>query len=507
MRPTLVLFPHQLFYNSQVWQGVEEVFLIEEFLFFRQFSFHKQKLVFHRSSMKCFADFLMGQGKKVHYVDSTEEAADVRNFFNYYHQENRKWRIIDPVDYWLSRRIKSFFIQKGVEFEWLPSSNFIQTIEDNRHFQDSRRTYFQTDYYQYFRKIRGYLMSADGKPMGGKFSFDSENRKSYKGEVPVPEVRFPVVDGFVLEAREYVQRNYGDNPGKLYWDQRYFYPICRLDALHWLDDFLSRRFLWFGDYEDAIVTGEGNDFLFHSVLSPLINSGLLSPDEVICQSLSWAEKNGIPLNSLEGFLRQIAGWREFIRHVYEDQGRFQRTRNFWGFKRRIPSTFYTGETGIEPVDFAIKKALKLGYNHHIERLMILGNFMLLCEFDPDEVYRWFMEMYIDAYDWVMVPNVYGMICFADGGIMTSKPYLSGSNYLMKMGSFAKSKDPGSWQSIWDGLFWRFMSKHREFFSSNPRLGMLLRTWDTMSLEKQNQHIDAAETYLRTLDLQHEDTEH
>ena len=172
--------------------------------------------------------------------------------------------------------------------------------------------------------------------------------------------------------------------------------------------------------------------------------------------------------------------------------------NYWGFNRRIPSAFYSGETGITPVDFAIKKALKYGYNHHIERLMILGNFMLLCEFDPDEVYRWFMEMYVDAYDWVMVPNVYGMICFADGGLMTSKPYISGSNYLIKMGGFKKNTGIGGWQTVWDALFWRFMHKQRAFFSSNPRLGMLLRTWDGMAEEKRNSHLQIAENYLQSL---------
>jgi deoxyribodipyrimidine photolyase-related protein len=188
--------------------------------------------------------------------------------------------------------------------------------------------------------------------------------------------------------------------------------------------------------------------LYHSVLTPMLNIGLLQPQQIISAALDFAAKNDVPLNSLEGFVRQIMGWREFIRIVYEREGCKQRTTNYWGFTRKIPACFYDGTTGIVPIDNVIKKVLQSGYNHHIERLMVLGNFMLLCEFDPKKVHQWFMEMYVDAYDWVMVPNVYGMTQFADGGLMTTKPYISGSNYLMKMSDYAK----GSWQEIWDGLF-------------------------------------------------------
>jgi deoxyribodipyrimidine photolyase-related protein len=189
------------------------------------------------------------------------------------------------------------------------------------------------------------------------------------------------------------------------------------------------------------------------------------------------------------------GWREFIRGVYVTKGSQERTTNYWGFTRKIPPSFYTGTTGIEPIDLTIKKVLETGYCHHIERLMVLGNFMLLCEFDPDEVYRWFMELFIDAYDWVMVPNVYGMSQFADGGIMSTKPYISGSNYLMKMSDYPK----GEWQSTWDALFWRFMDIHRDFFLQNPRLGMLISTFDKWSEEKKQEVRTKANDYLIMLD--------
>jgi len=215
---------------------------------------------------------------------------------------------------------------------------------------------------------------------------------------------------------------------------------------------------------------------------------------VVDRALAYAEENQVPINSLEGFVRQIIGWREFIRGMYEVKGTESRIRNFWGFERKIPKSFYEGTTGIVPVDETIKMVLKTGYCHHIERLMVLGNFMLLCEFHPDEVYRWFMELFVDAYDWVMVPNVYGMSQFADGGFFATKPYISGSNYIMKMSNYKK----GDWQSIWDGLFWRFMDNNRDFFLKNPRLGMLVRTYDKMNPERQETLRNTAASFLKKI---------
>jgi deoxyribodipyrimidine photolyase-related protein len=273
------------------------------------------------------------------------------------------------------------------------------------------------------------------------------------------------------------------------------FVISFQEAQQWLDDFVKNRFEQFGIYEDAIVAKE--HVLHHAVLTPMLNIGLLNPQQILDTVISNAEANKIPLNSLEGFVRQIMGWREFIHLVYEREGIKQRTTNFWQFKRKIPANFWTGTTGIAPIDLTIKKILETGYSHHIERLMVLGNFMLLCEFDPNEVHQWFMELFIDAYDWVMVPNVYGMTQFADGGLMTTKPYISGSNYLMKMSDFEK----GDWQPIWDGLFWRFMHVHRDFFLKNPRLGMLVKTFDKMSPEKQQMHLANANRFLKELDKQ------
>ncbi len=271
------------------------------------------------------------------------------------------------------------------------------------------------------------------------------------------------------------------------------YPINFEQSEKWFSHFLDQKFYAFGDYEDAIVQDES--ILHHSLLSPLLNCGLLLPENIVREAVSFAKENDIPLNSLEGFVRQIIGWREFIRGIYELKGVDMRTKNFWGFKRKIPASFYNGTTGITPLDDSIKKALESGYCHHIERLMVIGNFMLLCEFDPDEVYKWFMELFIDAYDWVMVPNVYGMSQFSDGGFFATKPYISSSNYILKMSNYKT----GDWQEIWDGLFWRFMHKQRSFFESNPRLAMLVKNLDRMSAEKLENHLSIAQDFISGLD--------
>jgi deoxyribodipyrimidine photolyase-related protein len=336
----------------------------------------------------------------------------------------------------------------------------------------------------------GLLIDKKEKPLGGKWSFDSENRNRYPKDKIPPKVTSPASDKYHYEATKYVNDFFSTNPGEV--SEVPLYPYTRNSAKKWLHEFLNKRLKEFGTYEDAIVKGEL--ILNHSVLTPMLNTGLLTPTEVINEAIVFSKKHEIPLNSLEGFIRQITGWREFIRAVYEIKGRKQRNTNFWKFKRKVPSSFYTGETGIVPVDEVISKVLKHGYCHHIERLMVLGSFMLLCEFDPDEVYKWFMELFIDAYDWVMVPNVYGMSQFADGGLMSTKPYICGSNYIMKMSNHEK----GDWQIIWDGLYWRFIHTHRDVFAGNHRTSMAVNTYNKMNDSRKKDLKDAAEGFLNSL---------
>ena len=490
MKIATIIFPHQLFEENPAVLPNAEVFLVEEFLFFKQFNFHRQKLKYHRATMKFYENYLREKGLKVTYIESNQQLADVRDLMTHLIEQGfTEIHFCDVTDNWLEKRIKSF--AEKVTLHEYKTPMFLNSKEELETYFGSKKHYFQTDFYTKQRKERGILIDADFKPVGGKWTFDTENRLKYpKGKVP-PKVEFPSENEFVKEAESYVKANFDNNYGEL--NSKFVYPTTHAESRNWLQQFLGNRFLEFGEYEDALVANE--QILHHSLLTPMMNVGLITPQEVIDTMLKFAEENNISLNSLEGFIRQIIGWREFIRGVYEIAGTKERTMNFWKFKRKIPESFWNGTTGILPIDLTIKKALETGYCHHIERLMVIGNFMLLCEFNPDEVYRWFMELFIDAYDWVMVTNVYGMSQFADGGLMATKPYISGSNYLMKMSDFPK----GEWQTVWDGLFWNFMDKHREFFLTNPRLGMLVRMFDKMPNEKRISHIETAENYLASLD--------
>ena len=488
-----LIFPHQLFEESPLLGNGQPCYLIEEWLFFRQYAFHKQKLAFHRATMQFYARHLREHGAKVQYIESGQLMADVRNLLpELARQGIREVFYIDPADDWLERRLLTGATQVGIAATCCDAPMFLNTRQDlESFFGVKKKRYFQTKFYIGQRERRGILLDDLGKPLGGKWSYDADNRKKYPRKKAPPPVSLPAGSPDYEEAVQYVESYFATNPGALTESQ--LYPLDFEAGRAWLQQFLEHRFAEFGPYEDAIVSDQ--NILHHSVLTPLLNVGLLTPAEVIEKALMYAGQESVPLNSTEGFVRQIIGWREFIRGVYLYAGRAERTRNFWGFARKIPASFYDGSTGIAPLDITINKVLRTGYCHHIERLMVLGNFMLLCEFDPDEVYRWFMELFIDAYDWVMVPNVYGMSQFADGGLMSTKPYISGSNYILKMSNFSK----GPWQEVWDALFWRFMHVHRDFFLSNPRLGMLIRTFDKMAADKQNHLLARAGEYLQSLD--------
>jgi deoxyribodipyrimidine photolyase-related protein len=497
MSSATLIFPHQLFQQHPALQKDSPVYLVEEWLFFSQYNFHQQKILLHRTSMKAYASFLQSKNFKVNYVDAQTPESDVRVLIaGLAKQGVQAIHVADVVDDWLNKRLVESCAKNKVQKILYATPNFLNQMNDVKDFFDKKKTYFQTDFYVAQRKQRNILLEKDGKPTGGKWTFDADNRERFPKNQKPPTIAWPKENEFVREAKIYVQKhfakNYGSIDGLLHASGTN-YPTTFAEAENWLTDFLKNRFAQFGVYEDALVAKEY--FLHHSVLTPMLNIGLLQPQQIIDKAIDHAAKHSIPLNSLEGFIRQIVGWREFIRIVYEREGKLQRTKNYWGFTRKIPKQFWTGETGIEPIDCAIKKVLQTGYNHHIERLMLLGNFMLLCEFDPNEVHRWFMEMYVDAYDWVMVPNVYGMTQFADGGLMTTKPYISGSNYVLKMGDFAK----GEWTTIWDGLFWHFMHLHRTFFLQNPRLGMLVSMFDKMPEDKRKNHLQVAENFLRKLD--------
>lgn len=487
MKAISIVFPHQLFLQHPALDRKRDVYLAEDPLFFSHFRFHVQKLMYHRATMKSYAALLEKKGYTVHYIDHS--AAGTRLLLEQLQRQGvTDIHLCDPTDYLLERRYARYAAAAQIRLHWLENPSFLCERKYGSDYFGNKKKFFLTEFYIEQRKRFGIMLHKDG-PEGGKWTFDTENRKKMPAGTAVPPLPRLKENVHITAARSYVNEHFPEAPGS---DEVLRYPIDHAQAAQWLRQFLKERFHLYGDYQDAIEPQE--NFLFHSLLTPMLNTGLLLPSQLIEEALQAAKTSDIPMNALEGFIRQVLGWREYIRFVYELRGTTQRTKNFWNFKRPLPAAFYNGTTGIPPVDDAIHRCLDSGYTHHIERLMVLGNFMVLCEIDPDEVYRWFMELFIDAYDWVMVPNVYGMSQFADGGMMSTKPYISGSNYILKMSNYKK----GPWCEIWDALFWRFIHQHKNFFLRNPRMSMMVRQTEKMDPAKLAAHLEKAEQFLAGL---------
>ena len=492
----LLIFPHQLFEAHPGFEsGPCPTALVEDALFFgdehHPANFHKQKLRLHRVSMKRFDAHLRATGCDVDYVEHEPGSDPLAARLDAAARDGVERVLVAEVhDHLLARRLRRHVERNGLELVTLPTPMFINSDEENRTWREGRKRWFMADFYKHQRRRLGILMDGE-EPEGGRWSFDEDNRKkipkAMMGEIPaIPTFTADAIDE---EATTRIETVYAGNPGNL---GSPIYPTDHASAASWLEDFLHQRLNRFGDYEDAIAAGE--NWLWHGVLTPMLNIGLLTPNQVVSRTLEHAASEEVPLNALEGFIRQVVGWREFMRATYVDLGVRMRTTNHWGHHRPMPTAFYDATTGIEPIDDVIRRVLDTGYCHHIERLMILGGFMFLCEIDPDEIYRWFMEMFVDSYDWVMVPNVYAMSQNADGGLITTKPYFSGSAYVKKMSNHRS----GEWTAVWDGLYWRWILDHADELAKNPRWAMMCATARRMAPAKQAAHRQNAEAFLSKL---------
>ena len=487
MKKIGLIFPHQLFAHNPVLEHTKEIYIIEDSLFFgdkhNPLKFHKQKLVLHRASMQAYKDDLESKGITVHYIeyDSQKTITDILGDI-----ECDEIICVDPTDYLLERRIKR--VVPGIEF--LDSPLFINTRADNENYLANGKLFMQ-EFYKFQRRRLDILMDSEGKPTGGKWSFDHENRKkvpkSHYPEIPADPIHND--NNYVLEAIEYIEENFPNNYGSL---GKFTYGVTRDEALIILNNFCTERLHLFGDYEDAIVKDRSQ--LYHSMLSPYLNIGLISPMEVVDTVLAYAQKNNIALNNTEGIIRQIIGWREFIRIVYEQHGTSMRNENQWNHQGNMSDNWYTGSTGINPVDATISKTLDTAYAHHIERLMVMGNFMFLCKLHPNHIYNWFMEMYIDAYDWVMVPNVYGMTQSTQKGLMTTKPYISGSNYIKKMSDYSN----GPWADVWDALYWNMIIDNLDELVANGRMHFVTARAKKFTAQEKKDYKDTVDEFLKTL---------
>lgn len=463
------------------------IFMAEDAGLCTHYKYHKQKLVLFLSAMRQHADDIRKEYPLKYWeLNSSNQNLSYEDKLNKTIEEYQSINTLvtyDIEDHFFEKRIKDWCKANELKLVTVDSPGFLTTKQQFEDYLKEVKKPFMHTFYQRQRKRLDMLMTADGEPLNGKWSFDEENRKPLPKSIAIPEITQSKISKEDEEVIHLVNDLFPEHPGST---EHFNWSTNRRSALYRVNKFIEERLTDFGPYEDAISKDEA--FLFHSVLSPYINLGLITPKEVLDKVLGHYEKHKTHYPSVEGFIRQVAGWREFMRGIYHN---FDLSKNHFGHNRKMTDCWYEGTTGIPPLDDSILKAQKFGYTHHIERLMVLGNIMLMTGLHPQEVYKWFMEMYVDSSDWVMEPNVYGMSQFAEGGIFATKPYISGSNYIRKMSNYPK----GPWCDVVDGLYWRFVSVNRETFAANPRMKMILGTLDKMKQEKKQYLFDRAQKWI------------
>jgi len=490
----VLVFPNQLFEYHPCLKKGRKIYIIQYQLFFDDWqypsSFSKKKLLLHLSSLKNYYQKILDKGYSVTLIKAKKRETHLEDIFRDLGRENIKVIFtVDPSDYILEKRLRNASLKSGLKLEIVSSPSFLCKPGEEADLPKSGKRLSMTSFYITQRKRFNILIEGNGKPSGGKWSLDPSNRRKMPSGTKIPDLPRFSYSSIFHEARRKIESDYSGNPGTT---DSFIYPVTRSQALELLNHFLEKRLIHFGDFEDSMSPGD--PFMFHSMLSSSLNTGLLTPDEIIKLTVEFVEQANVNLNNLEGFIRQILGWREFMHLIYRRNGNLMRKSNYWDHNRTIPKSFLQARTGIPPIDISLKKVYRFSYAHHIERLMLLGNFLLLCEVHPDHVYSWFMSWFIDAYDWVMVPNIYGMSQFADGGSFTTKPYICSSNYLLKMGQY----DRGDWCDILDALYWRFVYIHRKEFSNSPRQKLMSSNLDRMGDKKLTEILEKADHFLEGL---------
>ncbi|MCO4753417.1 MAG: cryptochrome/photolyase family protein [Bacteriovoracaceae bacterium] len=480
-----VILGDQLFPRSFYKDSPKNIFMCEDFELCTHFRYHKHKIIFFLASMRHFSDELKDMGKTVHYQKLDKDKAFFEALKHALKKtKSKKIEMFEIEDHFFNEKIREFCEEHEVELQINDSPMFLTTRQEfNRFVKEHKRPLMRT-FYEGKRKDLEILLNKDGSPRGGKFSFDQSNRKKIPKNKDVIHTDLPARDDkHIKAATALVKEHFNDHPGSC---ENFWMCVTRRQALAWYNKFLDERFENFGDYQDAL--DERDPFLYHAVISPYMNNGFLPVEEVIDKALA----ADAPMNSKEVFIRQVLGWREFMRGMYHRYADREASSNFFNHSNSLTEHWYDGTTGIPPLDDAIKKAQELGYCHHIERLMVISNLMLLCEIHPREVYSWFMEMFVDSADWVMTPNVFGMGQFSDGGIFATKPYICGANYLRKMGHYKA----GEWTDIVDGLYWRFIDKNLKFFKEQPRMNMMVSSLNKMGEDRKKKIFSAADSFIK-----------
>ena len=452
-------------------KDIDVIIMIEAQDVYRTLPYHSHKLVLLLSAMRHFRFQVELRGKKIIY-----ETLDQTPYFNQSLKRIIEERNITVLSWMKSsdmvpnQTLIEITNELKIDYELYPNEMFLTPESELRDWFSRQKSPLMENFYHWQRQRTGILM-ANNKPVGGRWNYDSENRRPLPKNSPeIPALLFPVHDAITKQVIDDVRSYFPTHPGNA---SDFWLPVTHTEATGWLGAFVSERFSRFGPYEDAMKDGES--FLFHSVLSPLINCGLLSVRQVVDAVLAAYSSNDIPIESVEGFIRQLIGWREYMYGLYLSEPAMI-LQNYFGFNKQLEDWWYTADSLTQdlplPVLGALRTVQAYGYNHHIERLMILGNWFLLNEYDPQSVYRWFSSMYVDAYEWVMVPNVIGMSQYADGGRTATKPYISGGNYLQKMGRWWPSAIDAK-DSQFTSLYWQFLQNNDEKLQSNFRMSLVL----------------------------------
>ena len=471
-------------------KGCRRVFMAEDYGLCTYAKHHKLKLYLYLCAMREYRDELQKNGIFVEYFsleDRVDNKAYEDFFIDFLNKKNfKKVNIFEIENTNFEKKILNSLKEARIETQVLATPMFLFSRNDINSLYRKNKIFRMGNFYKVGRKKFNILVDRDGTPHGNRWSFDEENRKKIPVNTHIPELKKFQLSKHHRAVASIVEKKFSGHAGST---KNIWFPVQRDQALEFLDDFLERRLVNFGAYEDAML--ENKNFLFHSCISALLNIGLISPQIVVDKTIKLFDEKNIPINSVEGFIRQILGWREFVRGIYQLKGFEQKKANFWSHKRKLANSWYDGTTGILPLDDCIKTALADGYNHHIPRLMVICNLMNMAEINPTLIYKWFMEMYVDASDWVMIPNVFGMATYADGGLMSTKPYTCSSNYILKMSNYKK----GSWCDTVDGLYWRFVEKNKDFYASNPRLSFQTRALGRLKEERKSLIYQKADQFL------------
>jgi len=410
-------------------------------------------------------------------------------------------QVVLPGDWRVLRQIEAAAASADAPLTVLDDPHFLTTPAEFEGWASGRKELILEYFYRWQRKRLDILLGPDGKPVGGAWNFDKENRASFKEAPRIPAPYRPRVDAITREVIELVARELPDLPGRV---ARFEWPVTREQALRALGDFIAHRLPSFGRYQDAMWTGETT--LYHARLSAAMNLKLLDPLEVIRPAVEAWEAGAAPLASVEGFVRQVIGWREFIRGVYWREGPGYGERNSLDHHGRLPDFYWSGETDLECLRQSIGQVLDEGYGHHIQRLMVTGNFALIAGIDPRAVTDWYLGMFTDGVDWVTLPNTLGMALHADGGVVGTKPYAASGKYIDRMSDHCGrcvhdvKRRTGEGACPFNTLYWDFLSRHRERFAGNRRMAMILRNLDRFDEEERARITSEAEALRETLGI-------